>query len=101
MPPLTTYIWYIVKKSTKANNSVKFGRSKNSFLYFHLHIKVVHPWKFKQNLPSGLRGVAFTKFLHSQCSRLLSKHINLLAKIAREEREKGLLSPWDETLFPR
>jgi hypothetical protein len=33
-------------------------------------------------------------------SRLLSKHINLLAKIAREERKKGSLSPWDETLFP-
>jgi hypothetical protein len=51
-----------VKKSTKGHNSVKFGRSKNSFLYCHLHIKVVYPWKFKQNLPSGLRGVAFTRF---------------------------------------
>jgi hypothetical protein len=53
-----------MKKSTKGHNSVKFGRSKNSFLYFHLHIKVLHPWKFKQNLPFGLRGVAFTKFLY-------------------------------------
>jgi hypothetical protein len=50
---------------TKGHNSVKFGCSKNTFLYCHLHIKVVNPWKFKQNLPSGLRGVAFTKFLHS------------------------------------
>jgi hypothetical protein len=41
--PLTTYIWYIVKKSTKCHNSVKFGCSKNFFLYYHLHIKVVHP----------------------------------------------------------
>jgi hypothetical protein len=51
-----------VKKSTKGHNSVKFGCSKNSFLYYQLHIKVVHPWKFKQNLPCGLRGVAFTRF---------------------------------------
>jgi hypothetical protein len=64
MPPLTTYIWYIVKKSTKGHISVKFGRSKNPFLNYYLHIKVVHPWKFKQNLSSGLRGVAFTKFLY-------------------------------------
>ena len=26
----------------------------NSFLYYHLHIKVVHPCKFKQNLSYGL-----------------------------------------------
>jgi hypothetical protein len=50
------------EKINKGPYSVKFGRSKNSFLYCHLHIKVVHPWKFKQNLPSGFRGVAFTKF---------------------------------------
>jgi hypothetical protein len=59
-------IWYLVKKLTKGHNSVKFGRSKNSFLYcYHQHILCVHPWKYKQHLPSGLRGVAFTKFLHS------------------------------------
>jgi hypothetical protein len=51
-----------MKKSTKGHNSVNFGCSKNSFLFCHLHIKVVHPWKLKQNLPSGLRGVAFTRF---------------------------------------
>jgi hypothetical protein len=32
MPPLTTYIWYIVKKSTKGYNSVEFGCRKKSFL---------------------------------------------------------------------
>jgi hypothetical protein len=51
-----------VKQSTKGHNSVKFGCSKHSFLYCHLHIKVVNPWKFRQNLPSGLRGVEFTNF---------------------------------------
>jgi hypothetical protein len=34
------------EKSTKGHIFVKFGRGKNSFLYFHLHIKVVHPCKF-------------------------------------------------------
>jgi hypothetical protein len=52
----------IVKISTKGHNSLKFGCRKNSFLYYHLHIKVVHPCKLKQNLTSGLTGVAFKRF---------------------------------------
>jgi hypothetical protein len=75
MPPLTTYIWYIVKKSTKGHNSVKFGCSKNSFLNYHLHIKVVHCWKFKQNLPSGLRGVAFTRFRDVQTDGQVQRYM--------------------------
>jgi hypothetical protein len=37
------------------------------------HIGVVHPWKFKQNLPSGLRVVAFTRFRDVRTDRRTDK----------------------------
>jgi hypothetical protein len=93
-----------VKISTKGHNSVKFGCSENSFLYYHLHIKVVHPCKLKQNLPSGLRGVAFTRFRDGRTSATLYAptlwgHKNSIEKVEnllsskKEEIKQNISNP--------
>ena len=47
-----------------------------TFIYMHPHIKATHPWKFEQNHPIHVRGVAFTNFLYILYSEKTSKGHN-------------------------
>ena len=65
-----------MKKTTKGHNSAKTDNSQNSCLKDHLHTKCDSMWKFKQNPPKIVRGVAFTRFPYIMYSEKTTKGHN-------------------------